>query len=37
MLAAPHVYLSSAAQQRWDRAARANMEWEIRELTGGTA
>lgn len=34
MLAAPHVYLSRAAQQRWDQAARANMAWEIRELTG---
>ena len=33
MLAAPHVYLTSVAQQRWDHAARANLEWEISELT----
>jgi predicted metal-dependent HD superfamily phosphohydrolase len=34
ILAAPQVYLTSAAQQRWDQAARANMAWEIGELTG---
>jgi predicted metal-dependent HD superfamily phosphohydrolase len=34
MLAAPHVYVTSAARQRWDLAARANMAWEISELTG---
>jgi predicted metal-dependent HD superfamily phosphohydrolase len=33
MLAAPHVYLTGVAQQRWDQAARANMAWEVGELT----
>ena len=32
-LAVPHVYLTSAAQQRWDHVARANIAWEISELT----
>jgi predicted metal-dependent HD superfamily phosphohydrolase len=34
MLAAPHVYLTSIARQRWEQAARANMTWEIGELNG---
>lgn len=33
VLAAPHVYLTSAAQERWDQAARDNIAWEISELT----
>jgi predicted metal-dependent HD superfamily phosphohydrolase len=32
MLAAPHIYLSSSAQQHWDRSARENIAWEIDEL-----
>ena len=33
MLASPHVYLSSSAQERWDGIARDNMAWELRQLT----
>jgi len=33
MLAAPHVYLTPIARERWDAAARANMAWEIAQLT----
>jgi len=31
-LSAPNIYLTSAAQQRWEHDARANMAWEIGEL-----
>ena len=33
MLAAPNVYLSAKRRAQWDRAARANIEWEIAQLT----
>lgn len=32
MLGAPHVYLTTDRQQRWDDAARANMERELEAL-----
>ena len=34
MLAAPHVFITTAAQQRWETAARANIAWEMGELDG---
>lgn len=33
MLSMPHVFLTAEAQRRWDDAARANMAWEVAELT----
>jgi len=30
---APRIYRTPSAQQRWDEAARANIAWEIGELT----
>ena len=33
VLSTPHVYLTTAARDRWDQAARDNIAWEIRELT----
>lgn len=32
-IVAPHIYLTSSARQRWDQAARANIAWEVTELT----
>jgi predicted metal-dependent HD superfamily phosphohydrolase len=32
MLAAPHVYLTTNGQRRWDEAARENMTWELNAL-----
>jgi len=32
MLAAPHVFLTTNGQRRWDEAARANMTWELDAL-----
>jgi predicted metal-dependent HD superfamily phosphohydrolase len=33
MLAMPHVFLTAEGRGRWDDAARANIAWEITELT----
>jgi predicted metal-dependent HD superfamily phosphohydrolase len=34
VLSMPHIFLTTEAQRRWDDAARANMAWEVAELTG---
>jgi predicted metal-dependent HD superfamily phosphohydrolase len=33
LLVAPHIYLSATGKERWERAARENIVWEIEELT----
>jgi len=33
VIGAPHIYRTPSAQQRWDESARANIAWEISELT----
>jgi predicted metal-dependent HD superfamily phosphohydrolase len=33
MLAKPHIFLTAEGRHRWDEAARANLAWEIGDLT----
>ncbi|MEO5813801.1 MAG: metal-dependent phosphohydrolase [Gemmatimonadaceae bacterium] len=33
MLTLPHVFLTAEGRRRWDDAARANIAWELAELT----
>ncbi|MEO8334276.1 MAG: hypothetical protein ABI664_04855 [bacterium] len=33
MLKLPHVFLTAEGRRRWDAAARANLVWEVAELT----